>query len=70
MARHFPIFIDLGRSPPLVVGADPALAAKLRLLRGFAPLVDLITVHDKVPAGLGLAGAPTPLLSRGHHAGL
>lgn len=56
MARHFPIFIDLGRSPPLVVGADPALAAKLRLLRDFAPLVDMITFQDRVPAGLGIAG--------------
>ena len=56
MARHFPIFIELGTSLPLVVGADPALAAKLRQLRGFAPLVDLITFHDKMQAGLGLSG--------------
>ena len=56
MARHFPIFIELGTSLPFVVGADPALAAKLRLLRGFAPLVDLITFHDKMQAGLGLSG--------------
>ena len=56
MARHFPIFIDLGRSPPLVVGAQPGLAAKLRLLTGFAPSVDLLSGLDRVPAGLGLAG--------------
>ena len=35
MARHFPIFIDLGGTPPLFVGAQPALTAKLRLLTGF-----------------------------------
>ena len=56
MARHFPIFIDLGRSPPLVVGAQPGLVAKLRLLADFAPRIDLITGLDSVPAGFGLAG--------------
>lgn len=56
MARHFPIFIDLGRSPPLVVGAQPGLAGKLRLLAGFAPRVDLLTGLDAAPAGLARAG--------------
>ena len=56
MARHFPIFIDLGRSPPLVVGAQPALTAKLRLLTGFAPRVDLLSGLHKIPPGLDLPG--------------
>ncbi|MGC6452868.1 MAG: precorrin-2 dehydrogenase/sirohydrochlorin ferrochelatase family protein [Candidatus Puniceispirillaceae bacterium] len=57
MARHFPIFIDLGGSPPLVIGTDPGLAAKIRLLAGFAPAIDLVTGQDTPPAELGLAGA-------------
>ena len=56
MARHFPIFIDLGGTPPLVVGAQPALSAKLRLLTGFAPRVELLTGLQKVPSGLALPG--------------
>ena len=56
MARHFPIFIDLGGTPPLVVGAQPALTAKLRLLTGFAPRVDLLSGLQKMPQGLGLPG--------------
>lgn len=56
MARHFPIFIDLGGTPPLVVGAQPALSAKLRLLTGFAPRVELLTCFQKIPSGLGLPG--------------
>ena len=56
MARHFPIFIDLGGTPPLVVGAQPALSAKLRLLTGFAPRVELLTGLQKIPSGLGLPG--------------
>lgn len=56
MARHFPIFIDLGRSPPLVVGAQSGLLAKLRLLADFAPRIDLITGLDSLPVGFGLAG--------------
>ena len=56
MARHFPIFIDLGGTPPLVVGAQPALSAKLRLLIGFAPRVELLTGLQKVPSGLALPG--------------
>lgn len=51
MARHFPIFIDLVGSPPLVVGSDPALAAKIRLLAEFAPQIDLVSGVDHVPAG-------------------
>ena len=56
MARHFPIFIDLGGTPPLVVGAQPALTAKLRLFTGFAPRVDLLSGLQKMPQGLGLPG--------------
>ena len=56
MARYFPIFIDLGRSPPLVVGAGPALAAKLRLLAGFAPQTDLLTGLQALPPDLDLPG--------------
>ena len=56
MARHFPIFIDLGGTPPLVVGAQPALSAKPRLLTGFAPRVELLTGLQKIPSGLGLPG--------------
>ena len=56
MARHFPIFIDLGGTPPLVVGAQPALSAKLRLLTGFAPRVELLTGLKKIPSGLGFPG--------------
>ena len=56
MARHFPIFIDLGGSPPLVVGGSPVLAAKLRLLGGFAPVTELLTGLDAVPPALDLAG--------------
>ena len=52
MARHFPIFIDLGGTPPLVVGAQPALSAKLRLLTGFAPRVELLTGLRKFLQGL------------------
>ena len=56
MAWHFPIFIDFGGTLPLVVGAQPALSAKLRLLTGFAPRVELLTGLQKVPLGLGLPG--------------
>ena len=56
MARHFPIFIDLGRSAPLVIGTDKALAAKIRLLADFAPRVDLVTGLDRVPAGFDCPG--------------
>ena len=56
MARHFSIFIDLGGTPPLVVGAQPALTAKLRLLTGFTPRVDLLSGLQKIPQGLGLPG--------------
>ncbi|MEC8105927.1 MAG: bifunctional precorrin-2 dehydrogenase/sirohydrochlorin ferrochelatase, partial [Pseudomonadota bacterium] len=56
MARYFPIFIDLGGSPPLVVGARPALAAKLRLLSGFAPQTDLLTGLQALPHDLDLPG--------------
>jgi uroporphyrin-III C-methyltransferase/precorrin-2 dehydrogenase/sirohydrochlorin ferrochelatase len=56
MARHFPIFLDLGASPPLVIGAVPGLAAKLRLLTSFAPRVDLLTGDDAVPPALDLPG--------------
>ena len=54
MARHFPIFIDLGRSPPLVVGAQPGLAAKMRLLGSFASRIDLVTGRDVPQPALDL----------------
>ena len=56
MTRHFPVFVDLGTVPPLVVGAAPELAAKLRLLAGFAPQIDLLTGLDRAPAALDQAG--------------
>jgi len=56
MARHFPVFIDLGGSRPLVVGSNPGLAAKLRLLGGFAPSTDLVTGLASVPTALALPG--------------
>ena len=43
MSQHFPIFIDIATVPPLVIGAGPAIKAKLRLLRKFAPVVELVT---------------------------
>ena len=52
MAQRFPIFIDLGNVAPLVVGADQGLAAKIRLLAGFAPVVDLVTGMDLPPGEL------------------
>ena len=52
MAQRFPIFIDLGSVAPLVVGADQGLAAKTRLLAGFAPVVDLVTGMDLPPGEL------------------
>ena len=54
MARHFPIFIDLGRSLPLVVGAQPGLAAKMRLLGSFASRIDLVTGRDVPQPALDL----------------
>lgn len=42
MMQQFPIFVDLHVVPPLIIGDAPALAAKLRLLRKAAPLVDVI----------------------------
>ena len=56
MARHFPIFVDLGDARPLVVGSQPGLAAKIRLLAGFAPLTDLVTGGGTVPPALDLPG--------------
>lgn len=52
MAQRFPIFIDVGSVAPLVVGADQGLAAKIRLLAGFAPVVDLVTGMDLPPGEL------------------
>ena len=52
MAQRFPIFIDLGSVAPLVVGADQGLAAKIRLLAGFALVVDLVTGMDLPPGEL------------------
>ena len=43
MMQNFPIFVDLHVVPPLIIGAAPALAAKLRLLRKAPPLVDVIS---------------------------
>ena len=42
MMQQFPIFVDLHVVPPLIIGDAPALAAKLRLLRKAAQLVDVI----------------------------
>ena len=56
MARHFPIFIDLGDARPLVVGNQPGLAAKMRLLAGFAPQTDLVTGAGTAPPALALPG--------------
>ena len=43
MMSHFPIFIDLHRRPPLVIGDDAGLGAKLRLLQKAAPQIDVMT---------------------------
>lgn len=43
MSQHFPIFIDIATVPPLVIGAGPAIKPKIRLLRKFAPVVELVT---------------------------
>jgi len=45
MLSQFPIFLDLHQTPPLVIGDDPGLAAKLRLLRKAAPIVDVMVSH-------------------------
>lgn len=45
MLTHFPIFLDLHQRPPLVIGDDAGLAAKLRLLRKAAPIVEVIVSH-------------------------
>ena len=42
MLSQFPIFLDLHQTPPLVIGDDSGLAAKLRLLRKAAPIVDVM----------------------------
>ena len=52
MVQRLPIFLDLGYAVPLVVGADHGLAAKIRLLAGFAPVVDLFTGMDLTPGEL------------------
>ena len=44
--------MDLGSAAPLVVGADHGLAAKIRLLARFAPVVDLVTGMDLAPGEL------------------
>ena len=53
MSQHFPIFIDIATVPPLVIGTGPAITAKIRLLRKFAPVVDLVTdgvfLQDELP---------------------
>ena len=45
MLSQFPIFLDLHQTPPLVIGDDSGLAAKLRLLRKAAPIVDVMVSH-------------------------
>ncbi len=40
---HFPIFVDVVRRAPLVIGDDSGLLAKVRLLLKFAPIVEVIT---------------------------
>lgn len=46
MMQQFPIFVDLHVVPPLIIGDAPALAAKVRLLRKAAPLVDVIASEN------------------------
>ena len=45
MLSHFPLFLDLHQTPPLVIGDDSGLAAKLRLLRKAAPIIDVMVSH-------------------------
>lgn len=44
-ALHFPIFVNLGAVPPLIIGDAPSLIHKIRLLLKFAPVVEVITDH-------------------------
>ena len=46
MMQQFPIFVDLHVVPPLIIGDAPALAAKVRLLRKAASLVDVIASEN------------------------
>ena len=41
-SQYFPIFVNLGGVPPLVIGDAPELVAKIGLLLKFAPVVDLV----------------------------
>ena len=52
MKKPFPIFVDLETTPPLVIGNDHGLDAKIRLLLKFAPVVDLITDLPKGSASI------------------
>ena len=45
MLSQFPSFLDLHQTPPLVIGDDSGLAAKLRLLRKAAPIADVMVRH-------------------------
>ena len=45
MLSQFPIFLDLHHTPPLVICDDSGLAAKLRLLRKAAPIVNVMVSH-------------------------
>ena len=49
MLSQFPIFLDLHQTPPLLIGDDSGLAAKLRLLRKAAPLVIAISTSGQAP---------------------
>ena len=56
MSRHFPLFIDIVSVPPLVVGAGSSIEAKIRLLRKFAPLVELVPDGAHPQADIPLHG--------------
>jgi len=48
MMSHFPVFMDFRARPPLIIGDDDGLVAKLRLLRKAAPVVEVLPI---TPAG-------------------
>jgi len=43
MSSHFPIFVDVQTTPPLVIGDRDLLASKIRLLLKIARVVDVVT---------------------------
>ena len=44
MMSHFPVFMDFRARPPLIIGDDDGLVAKLRLLRKAAPVVEVLRI--------------------------